>query len=48
LAGKEPIEQTVLCAAGQSANLGARMARPLMLALAVTRLAGTVLHTQTA
>lgn len=48
LAGSEPIEQTVLCADGHRLNLGDRSARPLILAVAVTRLAGTVLQTQTA
>jgi len=46
LAGSLPIEQVVLCAAGQSVNRGRRIACALHAALAVTLVAVAVLQTQ--
>jgi hypothetical protein len=46
LAGRLPIEQVVLRAAGQSVNRGFRIACALDVALAVTLRARTVVQTQ--
>jgi len=46
LAGRMPIVQVVLCAAGQSVNRGDRITCALDAALAVTWVARTVLQTQ--
>lgn len=46
MAGSVPIEQVVPLAAGQRVNRGCRIDCELEVALAVTRCALTVLHTQ--
>jgi hypothetical protein len=46
-AGSEPIEQVARCARGHTANVGASMSLPPLVAVADTRRAATVLHTQT-